>query len=151
MDQNADGTVDQNPLTNPFTGLTPGDVYAVPQPQPIVPVTFGPTPLSILQPPFNQNSLPIIVPGPQVVSTQSVGSSGQMGTGADNLLVNDTSSTFDETFDRPMQVSTFTPSEVLQIMGPTGPITGPQYFPSDTTAQAIPDATSTGPGVQDYP
>ena len=32
MDQNADGTVDQNPLTKPFTGLTPGDVYAAPMP-----------------------------------------------------------------------------------------------------------------------
>ena len=30
MDQNADGTSDENPLATPFTGLTPGDVYAVP-------------------------------------------------------------------------------------------------------------------------
>ena len=43
LDQNADGTSDQNPLTTPFTGLTPGDVYAVPMPQPSVPVVFGPT------------------------------------------------------------------------------------------------------------
>ena len=34
MDQNADGTTDENPLTTPFTGLTPGDVYAAPMPQP---------------------------------------------------------------------------------------------------------------------
>ena len=40
MDQNADGTSDQNALTTPFTGLTPGDVYAVPTPQPTTPVTF---------------------------------------------------------------------------------------------------------------
>ena len=35
MDQNADGTTDENPLTLPdgFTGMTPGDVYAVPTPQ----------------------------------------------------------------------------------------------------------------------
>ena len=32
MDQNADGMSDENPLTTPFTGLTPGDVYAVPAP-----------------------------------------------------------------------------------------------------------------------
>ena len=34
-DQNADGTADENPLTMPdgYTGLTPGDVYAVPTPQ----------------------------------------------------------------------------------------------------------------------
>ena len=35
MDQNADGTTDQNPLTTPFTGLTPGDAYVVPNPQPV--------------------------------------------------------------------------------------------------------------------
>ena len=34
MDQNADGTSDQNPLTTPFTGLTPGDAYMAPMPQP---------------------------------------------------------------------------------------------------------------------
>ena len=32
MDQNADGTSDENPLSAPFTGTTPGDVYAVPAP-----------------------------------------------------------------------------------------------------------------------
>ena len=153
MDQNSNAIVDQNPLTTPVTSLTPGDVYAAPQPQPVVPVKFGPNPLSILQPPFNQNSLPLIVPGPQVVSTQSLGTSGQTGSGPDNLLVNDTSSTFNETFDRPMQVSSFTPSEVLQIMGPVGPVTGPQSFQSDFTAQTIPAAASTGtsttPGVLD--
>ena len=57
MDQNADGKPDENPLTTPFTGTTPGDVYAVPTPQPTVPITFGPDPLSILQPPFNQNTV----------------------------------------------------------------------------------------------
>ena len=41
-DQNADGTPDQNPLTLPdgFTGTTPGDVYAVPTPDPTTAVTF---------------------------------------------------------------------------------------------------------------
>ena len=64
MDQNADGTVDENPLTLPkgYTGLTPGDVYAVPEPQPVKPIKFT-TALSILQPPFNLNTLPLIVPG----------------------------------------------------------------------------------------
>ena len=35
MDQNADGTPDQNAVTTAFTGLTPGDVYAAPMPQPV--------------------------------------------------------------------------------------------------------------------
>ncbi len=142
MDQNANGTTDENPLTTPYTGLTPGDVYAVPTPQPTVPVTFGPNPLSILSPPFNQNTLPIIVPGPQVAST-----SVPNGTGSDNLIVDGTTSTLNVTFDRPMQTSSFTPAQVLSIMGPTGLISGPQYFPNDSVDQIIPNATSAGPGV----
>ena len=88
MDQNADGTADENPLTEPFTGLTPGDVYAVPAPAPSVPVVFGPNPLSILEPPFNQNTLPLIVPGAQVLSTQVVATTGTVG--ANNVLLNGT-------------------------------------------------------------
>ena len=38
MDQNADGTPDQNAETTPFTGTSPGDVYAVPTPAPDVPI-----------------------------------------------------------------------------------------------------------------
>jgi subtilisin-like proprotein convertase family protein len=137
MDQNADGTGDENPLTTPFTGTTPGDVYAVPTPAPTVPVTFGPNPLSILEPPFNQNTLPLIVPGPQVLSTSVPGSSGSNP----DLLVSGTTSTFDVTFDRPMEVSTFTPADVLQIMGPTGSISGPQVFSEESVDQTIPEAT----------
>ena len=142
MDQNADGKPDENPLTTPFTGLTPGDVYAIPTPQPTVPITFGPNPLSILQPPFNQNTVPLIVPGPQILSTSVPG-----GSGADNLVVNGTVDTVNVTFDRPMQVSSFNPSDVLQIMGPTGPISGPQNFPNGSVDQTIPKATSTGNGT----
>ena len=145
MDQNADGTADENPLTTPFTGLTPGDVYAVPTPQPSVPVTFGPNPLSILQPPFNQNTLPLIVPGPQVTSTQVVATTGTVG--ANNLVLNGTTKAFDVTFDRPMQAGTFTPGQVLQIMGPTGSISGPQYFSNNVVNQTIPKATPTAQGM----
>src|SRR5208282_5553126 len=55
--------------------------------------------------------------------------------------------TFNVTFDRPMQVSSFTPSDVLQIMGPTGSISGPQDFPNGTVDQTIPKATTTGNGT----
>ncbi len=40
MDQNADGTSDQNAVTTPFVGTTPGDVYAVPTPQPTTAMQF---------------------------------------------------------------------------------------------------------------
>ena len=62
-------------------------------------------------------------------------------------MINGTTDQFDVTFDRPMQAATFTPSDVLQIMGPAGPITGPQYFPSSTVDQSIPRATPTVPGM----
>ncbi len=159
MDQNADGTPDENPLTMPngFVGSTPGDVYAVPAPAPtITSTTFegfiqtgspvvevfssltglgvgdvvtgdgipsGTTIMAvddfdftitlsanattnafedlvstsealfkfaaytggpnlggyILSPPFNQQTLPIIVPGPQVVATSVPGGDAAAG------------------------------------------------------------------------
>ena len=89
------------------------------------------------------------MPGTQVLSTQVMGTSGATGTGSDNLLVDDTTSTLKVTFDRPVQVSSFTPSQVLQIMGPAGPITGPQNFPNNSVDQEIDEAT-TSPNVNDY-
>ena len=148
MDQNADGTPDQNAVTTLFTGLTPGDVYAAPSPLPTVPVNFLGA-LSILHFPFNQNALPMIVPGPQVLFTQVVSSMGQPGTGTDNLLVNGTTSDFNVTFDRPINTSSFTPDQVLQLMGPAGSVSGPQFFPSSNFGQTIPGATASGPGMLD--
>ena len=66
-----------------------------------------------------------------------------------NLITDGTTSTFNVTFDRPILVNTaaagqtptpgsFTNADVLSIMGPTGSISEPQYFPSDVqTGQAI--------------
>ena len=143
MDQNADGTSDQNPLTTPFTGLTPGDAYVAPNPQPTVPFTFNST--NILNPPFNQNTLPLIMPGPYVMAT-----SAPNGTGSDNEVLNGTNSSLNVTFDQPVQTSTFTGGNVLSIMGPIGPITGPQSYPSDSTLQAI-DRAGRPPVDADHP
>jgi subtilisin-like proprotein convertase family protein len=152
MDQNADGISDENPLTLPFgyTGTTPGDVYAVPTPQVTAPITFT-SAQSILSPPFNQHTLPLIVPGPQVLSTLAVGTSGQLSTGATNLLTNDTASQFQVTFDRPIQTSTFGSGQVVSIMGPQGTISGPQSFGPSAINQAIPAATSLGSGTLSSP
>ena len=120
MDQNADGTPDQNAVTTSFIGTTPGDVYAVPTPQPTTAIRFFGA-ASILSPPFNQNTLPLIVPGPQVLATSVPGGDSANG----NLITDGTTSTLSVTFDRPMQVSTFTPAQIVQIMGPTGPVSGP--------------------------
>ena len=143
MDQNADGSVDENPLTHPFTGLTPGDVYAAPMPQPVTPVTFS-SATTILSPPFDQNTLPLIVPGPQVLSTSV---SALTGTVTDNLITNGTTDSLTLNFDRPMQTSTFTPADVLQIMGPTGSVSDAQNFPSNNMGETIPAANSISPGT----
>ena len=120
MDQNADGTPDENAVTTSFIGTTPGDVYAVPTPQPRTAIRFFGA-ASILSPPFNQNTLPLIVPGPQVLATSVPGGDSANG----NLITDGTTSTLSVTFDRPMKVSTFTPAQIVQIMGPTGPVSGP--------------------------
>ena len=75
MDQNADGTSDENPVIEPFTGLTPGDAYMAPMPAPSVPVTFNLT--NYLNPPFDQNTLPLVFPGPSVASTSVPGGTGE--------------------------------------------------------------------------
>ncbi len=143
MDQNADGTSDENPLTAPFIGLSPGDLYEAPMPQPTAPITFNAT--NLLNPPFDQNTLPLIFPGPYVVSTSVPG-----GTGYDNEVLNGTNSSLNVTFDEPMETSSFAPGNVLQIMGPVGSITGPQSYPSDSTLQTIQTAPSaTEPYVLD--
>ena len=139
MDQNADGTFDQNPLTTPFTGLVPGDAYVAPMPQPTAPFTFNAS--TILSPPFDSNTLPLIFPGPYVAST-----SVPNGAGSSNEVLNGTNSSINLTFDRPIQAGTVTPGQVLSIMGPVGPITGPQSFSSNNTLQTIPAASGTGSG-----
>ncbi len=142
MDQNADGTSDENPLTTTFIGLSPGDLYEAPMPQPTAVTTFNAT--NLLNPPFDQNTLPLIFPGPYVVST-----SVPNGTSYDNEVLNGTNSSLNVTFDRPIQTSTFNAGNVLQIMGPVGSISGPQSYPSGSTLLTIGKGTSAGPSVLD--
>ena len=152
MDQNADGTVRPEPADDGrFTGMTPGDVYAVPRPTTASPAGAA-SPVGtntggyILSPPFNQNTLPLIVPGPQVVchaGRRHLGAA--LDTGSDNLLINDTTSQFNVTFDRPMQVSTLHPRPGAVDHGP-GRL---DHRPADLRVrrrvdQSIPAATSAG-------
>ncbi len=87
MDQNADGTTDENPLNTTqspdgYTGLTPGDIYAVSMPEPTTPVTFttAKSILTSLVAPLNPNTLPLIISGPQILTTQAVGTASFLGT-----------------------------------------------------------------------
>jgi large repetitive protein len=89
------------------------------------------------------------------LSAKATASGSELLTVETSLVLNGTSSTLNVTFDRPMVVNTaaagsppttgsFSAADVLSIMGPAGPITGPQYFPSNVqTGQAINNGTLT--------
>jgi subtilisin-like proprotein convertase family protein len=62
----------------------------------------------------------------------------------DNLVLDHTINALDVTFDRNMDPSSFTPSQILQILGPVGTILKPYNYPSNTPAQPIP-ASVTAP------
>jgi subtilisin-like proprotein convertase family protein len=103
MDQNANGTAGQA-----------SDFYAAPQP-------LSPTSTTPFQGPYNQDTLPLIVPGPSVVSSTPTGAPVT----SDNLVVNGTVSSIDVVFDRNMNPATITPATILKMTGPTGSIVGP--------------------------
>jgi subtilisin-like proprotein convertase family protein len=106
MDQNSDGvTAEVSSLHHT------GDEFTVPQ------VLNG----TLFLLPYSQDTLPLIVAGPHVVSTSVP---GQPVT-SDNLVLNTTASFIDVKFDRDMLVSSFTPPQVVSFMGPTGAIAGP--------------------------
>ena len=95
MDQNSNAVTDQNP----------GDVFSVPTSS------------------TDTATLPLIVYGARVASTSVPGV--LTADGSQTQVDNATASALDVTFDRPILASTFTPSAVLRMMGPTGLIGGP--------------------------
>jgi subtilisin-like proprotein convertase family protein len=75
------------------------------------------------QAPYSAGTLPLIVPGPHVSSTVAVNSSGTViSSGTNNLVLNNTVSAVDVTWDRNIQVSSFTPAQILSIFGPAGSV-----------------------------
>ena len=141
---------DQNPLTTPFTGLTPGDAYVAPMPQPATPYDPGgdlcehgirfPGPhasghraLHFQRRQYPQpavqpgNSSPLIFSGPYVTST-----SVPSGTGSDNLITErDDQHVQCDVQTGPCKPAPSLPSKVQQIMGPVGTVLrAPQYYAS---------------------
>jgi subtilisin-like proprotein convertase family protein len=118
---NPDGTVnpgtamDENANANP--GETPGDQFAIPRPLRGVP----------FQLPYDPTTLPLIIPGPHVVQTAVP---GQQPT-PDNLVLNGTASAINVVFDRDINPTSFTPGEILTLIGPAGPISGPFTVTAD--------------------
>jgi subtilisin-like proprotein convertase family protein len=136
MDQNGNGTQGETPSTALGPKPTLGDAYAIPRPVP--PMTaFG----TGFQPPYDPETLPLIVPGPHVVRTSVPGNSAT----ADNLVVNGNVSSLDVVFDRDMAApnasdpATFGPQSIVRLIGPAGLINGP------FTVTANPNGTDPDP------
>ena len=129
MDQNADSKRGHVQVVGSTLTLVPGtspgsDVFRVPTPT-------GAT--------FSQDTLPLIVPGPNIIATSVPG-----GSGDSNLVLNGTVSELDVTFDRDMDPTTFVGGVggvVLRIMGPYGLVPGfpaNPLLPVSSTNPAIP-------------
>jgi len=144
MDQNADAIPGQDPETSPFTGLTPGDDYAVPGPAPTsaTAVFSGP---GLPAGPYNTSTLPLIVAGPHIVATDVTGVGGATtGDSPDRLIINDQVGSVAVTYDRNVQVASVVPAQILNILGPAGPISGPRAFTSGPISQAFPASNNIG-------
>jgi subtilisin-like proprotein convertase family protein len=96
---------------NAVTGNSNLDVFEAPK-------RLNPATQPLRTAPFTGDTLPLIIPGPSVVSTSLPGYAAT----ADNLALNGTVSTMRVTFDRLMDVSSFTLADVLRIMGPAGEV-----------------------------
>jgi subtilisin-like proprotein convertase family protein len=98
--------------------------------------------------PENVTGLPLLVPGPHVVATGLAGNLDNAGNpyepGPENLALNGRVTSIDVTFDRTMRVASFTPADVLRIVGPAGDITA-AVRPSLTVTPV--GATVNGNGV----
>ena len=108
MDQNADGQPGELTL----------DQYATPRP------LNG----TAFQSPYDPTTLPIIIPGPSIISTAALDANGNpipQQTDGENLALNTDVTGVQVTFDRDMRVGSFVPSDILSLVGPIGPVPGP--------------------------
>ena len=126
MDENANGT----------TGENPGDIYAAPRPtNGLAPGGGAPSV------PFARDTLPVIIPGPSVVTTLAHHADNSAPTpaggvvsdaGVDGLIV---------VFDRDMDATSLPGSAVTRVMGPAGLIPGPFTITYDQNGDpSAPDA-----------
>ncbi len=117
MDQNGDTVRGENP----------GDLFIAPRPLQGIP----------FQLPYDTTTLPIIVPGPHVISTfvpgepTTVDRSGTPTPNVENLVLNGTVNSIVIVFDRNMDPTTVTPASILRIIGPVGAIQGPFTITAD--------------------
>jgi subtilisin-like proprotein convertase family protein len=131
MDQNGNAVTGEPAptLTSPYIPPHPiaGDTFIIPRPLTGVP----------FQLPYDPNTLPIIAPGPHLVSSfvpgepATVDQNGSPFPNIENLVLNGTASSFDVVFDRDMDPTTVTTAMVLRMTGLAGQIAGPFTVTAD--------------------
>ena len=80
------------------------------------------------QSPYDPTTLPIIIPGPSIISTAALDANGNpipQQSDGENLALNTEVTGVQVTFDRDMRVGSFVPSDILSLVGPIGPVPGP--------------------------
>ena len=80
------------------------------------------------QSPYDPTTLPIIIPGPSIISTAALDANGNpiaQQTDGENLALDTEVTGVQVTFDRDMRVGSFVPSDILSLVGPIGPVAGP--------------------------
>ena len=123
--------------------MTPGDDYITPNPTPNVVTTFSGAGLP--SGPYSIASLPLVVSGPHIIATNVTGIAGTTtGASTDHLVVNDQANTVAVTYDRNVQVASVTSSQILSVIGPAGPISGPQTFNSSGLSQLYTSTSNIG-------
>ena len=91
------------------------------------------------QSPYDPTTLPIIIPGPSIISTAALDANGNpiaQQTDGENLALNTDVTGVQVTFDRDMRIGSFVPSDILSLVGPIGPVAGP------FTVQVVPGLAS---------
>ncbi len=136
MDQNTNGITAE-------AGPDPGtyDAFSVPRPLNGVPFQAN----------YDQDTLPLIIPGPHVVLTSlpstpvtfDAQGNPTVKVQTDNLVLNNSANAIDVTFDRVMDATTFTPAAILRMVGPIGAVSGPfSVTPLDAAGNLAPAATT---------
>jgi subtilisin-like proprotein convertase family protein len=128
MDQNTDGTV----------GTTPDDYFAAPSPVNPAQSWTG----TFFTPSYTGNTLPIIITGPQFIKLSIP---GQDPTSSEVLLLNATTSILDITFDRNMDPASFTPNQIIRLVGPAGAIGPNAAIPASFSITPNPLGTDPDP------
>ena len=125
IDQNGNGIENDRPLINPAGDLETPDGFSIPDPKSDI----------VFELPYQVGSLPVVIPGPRVVKTHVPGQfvpGPGLPPNTENVVKDTTAKSIDIEFDRVINASTFTPADVLRIIGPLGdiPLNGVKVTPT---------------------